>query len=85
MCWAAERAARRPPWSRCDGSDPVIRLLLRNGFQKGVLGGGRAWLVLGGVGLFVKLLRKLGGSGPEVVYSEELPVGSAIVIANEPR
>lgn len=63
----------------------MLRFLLRNGVLKGVLGGSRTWLVLGGVGLLVKLLRKLGGSEPIVVYSEELPVGSAIVIANEPR
>jgi len=63
----------------------MVRLLLRNGLQKGVLGGSRAWLVLGGVGLMFKMFKKLGGSEPEVVYSEELPVGTTIVIANEPR
>jgi hypothetical protein len=63
----------------------VVRLLLRNGLRRGVLGGSRAWLVLGGVGLMFKMFKKLGGSEPEVVYSEELPVGSAVVIANEPR
>ena len=63
----------------------MVRLLLRNGLRRGVLGGSRAWLVLGGVGLMFKMFKKLGGSEPEVVYSEELPVGSAVVIANEPR
>jgi hypothetical protein len=63
----------------------MIRFLLRNGMRKGVLGGSRPWLMLGVVGLLVKVLRKLGGSEPKVVYSEELPVGTAIVIANEPR
>ena len=63
----------------------MVRLLLRNGLLKGVFGGNRAWLVLGGVGLMVKMFKKLGGSEPEVVYSEELPVGTTVVIANEPR
>ena len=63
----------------------MVKLLLRNGLRKGVLGGSRPWLVLGGVGLLLRVLKKLGGSEPEVVYCEELPVGSAIVIANEPR
>ncbi len=63
----------------------MVRLLLRNGFTKGLLGGSRVWMVLGGVGLLVRVLKKLGGNEAEVVYSEELPVGSAVVIANEPR
>ncbi|HEV7888791.1 MAG TPA: hypothetical protein VGO92_14635 [Acidimicrobiales bacterium] len=63
----------------------MIRFLLRNGLRKGLLGGSRVWLVLGGAGLLVKVLRKLGGREPQVVYSEELPVGQAVLIANEPR
>ena len=63
----------------------MVRLLLRNGFRKGVLEGSRVWLVLGGLGLVFRLTKKLGGSEPKVVYCEELPVGQAIVIANEPR
>lgn len=63
----------------------MIRYLVRNGFRKGLLEGNRAWLVLGGVGLLVKLYKKASGSEPKVVYSEELPVGQAIIIANEPR
>jgi hypothetical protein len=63
----------------------MLRFILRTGFRKGLLEGNRFWLVLGGAGLLVKVLRKLGGSEPQVVYSEELPVGTAILIANEPR
>lgn len=63
----------------------MVRLLLRNGLRKGLMGGSRPWMVLGGVGLLLRVLKKLSGSEPEVVYSEELPVGTAIVIANEPR
>jgi hypothetical protein len=63
----------------------MVRLLLRNGLRKGVMGGSRPWLVLGGIGLLMRVLKKLSGSEPEVVYSEELPVGTAIIVANEPR
>ena len=63
----------------------MVRFLMRTGMRKGVMGGSRVWLVLGGVGLLVRVMKKLSGSEPEVVYSEELPVGTAIVIANEPR
>ncbi|HZQ28934.1 MAG TPA: hypothetical protein VFA94_14650 [Acidimicrobiales bacterium] len=63
----------------------MIRFLLRNGFRKGLLGGSRVWLVLGGAGLLVRVLKKLGGSEEEVVLREELPVGTAIIVANEPR
>jgi hypothetical protein len=63
----------------------MIKLLTRTGFRRGVLGGSQTWLVLGGIGLLFRLMKKFAGNEPEVVYSEELPVGSAIVIANEPR
>jgi hypothetical protein len=63
----------------------MLRFILRNGFRKGLLQGNRFWLVLGGAGVLLKVLRKLGGSEPQVVYSEELPVGTAVLIANEPR
>ena len=61
----------------------MLRFLLRQGFQRGVLGGSRRWLMLGGVALGVKVLRKLSGSEPEVVYSEKLAPGESLVIAHE--
>lgn len=61
----------------------MVRLLLRNGFRRGVLGGSRPWLVLGGVGLLVRVLRRLAGSEPDVVYSETLQPGQAVLIAHE--
>lgn len=63
----------------------MVKFLMRTGMRKGVMGGSQVWLVLGGVGLLMRVLKKLSGNEPEVVYSEELPVGTAIVIANEPR
>ena len=63
----------------------MIRLLRATAFRRGVLGGSRPWLVVFGVGMLFRVIKKLSGDEPEVVYSEELPVGTAIVIANEPR
>ena len=60
----------------------MLGLLLRQGFRRGVLGGNRTWLVVGGAALAVRVLRKLGGSEPKTVYSEELKPGEALVIAN---
>jgi hypothetical protein len=61
----------------------MLRFLLRRGLQRGVLGGERRWLVLGGIALGVKVLRRLAGNEPEVVYSEKLAPGEALVVAHE--
>lgn len=61
----------------------MLRLLLRQGFRRGVLQGSRPWLVVGGVALGLRVLRKLSGSEPEVVYSEKLGPGESVVIAHE--
>ena len=60
----------------------MLGLLLRQGFRRGVLGGNRTWLAVGGAALVLRVLRKLSGSEPKVVYSEELKPGEALVIAN---
>lgn len=61
----------------------MLSLLLRHGFRKGVLGGSRRWLVVGGAALAVRVIRKLASSEPEVVYSEELPPGGTLVVAHD--
>ena len=60
----------------------IVRLLVRNGLRRGLMGGSRPWLILGGIGATLKILRKLGGNEPEVVYSEELGAGQTLVIAH---
>lgn len=61
----------------------MLAFLLRNGFRKGVLGGSRRWLIVGGAALGVRVLGKLARREPEVVYCEELSPGEALVIAHE--
>lgn len=60
----------------------MLRLLIRNGVRRGLLGGSRTWLVVGGAAFAVRLLRKLAGSEEQVVYREELRPGEAVVVAN---
>ena len=60
----------------------LLRLALRNGLTKGLLGGSRPWLVVGGVALGWRVLRKIAGSEPVVVYSERLEQGETVVIAH---
>ena len=60
----------------------LLRMMLRNGLTRGVLGGSRPWLVLGGIAAGMRVLRKIAGSEPQVVYSEELKAGETVVIAH---
>ena len=61
----------------------MLGFLLRQGFRRGVLQGSRPWLVVGGVALGLRLLRKIAGGEPEVVYSEKLAPGESLVIAHQ--
>jgi hypothetical protein len=58
----------------------LIRMLLRNGWRRGIVGGSRPWLVAGGVALSVRVLQKLVRSEERVVYSEVLQPGETLVI-----
>jgi hypothetical protein len=50
-----------------------------------LLGGSGFWLVAGGLAAALKVIRRLSGSGPEVVYQEELGPGQSVVISNGPN
>jgi hypothetical protein len=60
----------------------LLRVALRNGILKGFLGGSRPWLVIGAVAGGWRLLRKIAGSEPVVVFSQELQPGESLVIAH---
>ena len=70
-------------WGAAPLAALMLKLLLRQGFRRGVLGGSRPWMVVGGVALAVRVLRKVSGGEPEVAYCEELGPGETLVIAHE--
>ncbi len=71
------RAGGPLPW--------LLRRGLREGWRRGVLGGERAWLVLGGVALLTQLAVRALHKKSEVVFSETLRPGQALVISHRPR
>ena len=65
----------------------LVRLLLRSGFRRGVLGGSRPWLIGFGIAGAVRLIQKINERESDVVFSETLEPGETLVIAHgrEPR
>ncbi len=63
----------------------MLRFLQRAGLSRGLGGGSRAWTVVGGVALAVRLVKKLGGGEPKVVYSRKLRPGEAVLVSHDRR
>ena len=61
----------------------MIATLSRLGFRRGVLGGSRGFMILWMVAMAVRLLKRMGGSEPEVVYSEKLEPGTSLLLTHE--
>ncbi len=61
----------------------LIRLGLRQGWKRGVLGGNRAFIVVGGAALIGHLARRALVKEPDVVFSELLGPGESIRITHE--
>jgi hypothetical protein len=59
-----------------------MRVGLRRGLSRGVLGGSRPWLVIGGIALGWQVLRRIAGRESIVVYSEKLEPEESLVIAH---
>ena len=55
----------------------------RTALRRGLLGGSRPWMTVFAVVGITRLVRKLAGSEPKTVYSEELHPGEAILITHE--
>jgi hypothetical protein len=60
----------------------LVRLVLRHGWRRGILGGSRPWLVAGGFALGIRVIQRLAGLEERVVYAEELRPGETLVIAH---
>lgn len=57
--------------------------LRRTAVTRGVLGGNRFWLVLAIVIYGRRIIRKLAGDGPELVFSERLEPGQSLLISHD--
>ncbi|MCU1379574.1 MAG: hypothetical protein JWN29_2557 [Acidimicrobiales bacterium] len=60
-------------------------LLYRQAQMRGLLGGSRPWTILWAVLTLRRLLKRVLGDQPEVVYREELQPGETLVISAEGR
>lgn len=64
------------------GRQTKLAMLSALGLRRGLVGGSRFWLAVGTAATAARVLRRISGSAPEVVYSEELPQGTSILITN---
>ncbi|PZS23849.1 MAG: hypothetical protein DLM54_00590 [Acidimicrobiales bacterium] len=62
--------------------DALLRTLVRRGTRRGLLGGNRAWLVIGGLAFVVRRLRRRDAG---VVWSEEVSPGQVVSVEHLPR
>jgi hypothetical protein len=62
--------------------EAVLRILLRNGMRKGVMGNSRVWTVVAVFAGALRLKQWLNRRESTVVYSEELQAGETLVIAH---
>lgn len=63
--------------------DPVLRYGMRHGWNRGVVEGKSAWVVIGGVALAGYLGRRVMHREAEVVFLEKLAPGQSIRITHE--
>ena len=61
----------------------MIKILLRNGVRRGLIGGSRTWLTIGALAGGVRLLQRMARNEPEVLMCEELPAGGVLVITHK--
>lgn len=60
----------------------MLRILLRRGLWNGLVGGSRFWMVVGGAAAAVRLMQRLSGREPKIVYAEKLEPGQTLVISH---
>jgi hypothetical protein len=63
--------------------EKAVRLGMRRGFERGLLDGNRAWVVVGGAALLAHLAGRALARQPETVFSDRLEPGDAIQIVND--
>ena len=60
----------------------MLRSLTRLGVYRGLLGGNRGWMALGGVAVALRALGRMARKEPKVVFSEQLDPGQTLVITH---
>jgi hypothetical protein len=63
----------------------ALRYGMRRGFDRGLMDGNRAWVVIGGMALLGHLAGRAMHRQPEVVFSEKLLPGQSLRITHEAR
>ena len=63
----------------------MLRALTRIGMRKGLFGGSRAWMYVGGAAALMRLLGRMASRQPETVFCEDLEPGQTLLIRHIPR
>jgi hypothetical protein len=65
--------------------EKLVGFGMRRGFERGLLDGERAWLIIGALALLAHLAGREMRREPVVVFSERLVPGETLEIAHEER
>ena len=60
----------------------MLRILIRSGLRKGLLGGSKPWLIVGAAAGGIRLLGRMAAREPDVVYCEKLEPGERMVVSH---
>ena len=61
----------------------MLRRLTRAGLRRGLLGGSKPWLAVGAAAGAFRLMGRVAGKQPKVVYCEPLMPGETLIIRQE--
>lgn len=62
--------------------EKVVRFVSRMGVSRGLLGGTRAWTIVGVLALTIRALKRMFGGTPQEAYSHKLQPGETLVITH---
>lgn len=65
--------------------DSGVRLIRRQSIRKGLIGGSRVWMVVGGVYSLLKVVRRMSRATDTVIAAETLKPGESVLIEALPR